>query len=266
MQQSSASGRYEKLSTTRKPYLNRARTCASVTIPALFPPENITGGNDLPTPYQSIGSRGVNSLGSKLLLSILPPNEPFFRMTVSDFDLQELGQNEARGEVEDALASIERAVMEEIESKAYRVPTFEVLKQLLVAGNVLAYVTKDKLRVFRLDRYVVERDPAGNLKELIVKETVSPFTLDDELLKELGLDLDKEEDQKDLDVFTVVKRTRTNYSIHQEVKGFVIEDSKGSYPLDKLPWLPLRLITIDGEDYGRSYVEEYIGDLISMKV
>ena len=37
------------------------------------------------------------------------------------------------------------------------------------------------------------------------------------------------------------------------------------YNEDRLPWLPLRMVRVDGEDYGRSYVEEYIGDLKSLE-
>ena len=51
----------------------------------------------------------------------------------------------------------------------------------------------------------------------------------------------------------------------QDVKGIVIESSSGEYPIDKSPWLPLRYTRIDGEDYGRGFVEEYIGDLKSLE-
>ena len=43
-------------------------------------------------------------------------------------------------------------------------------------------------------------------------------------------------------------------------------DSFGSYPQDKSPWIPLRFIRMDGEDYGRSLVEEYLGDLKSLEI
>ena len=39
----------------------------------------------------------------------------------------------------------------------------------------------------------------------------------------------------------------------------------GTYPLGKCPWIPLRLIKQDGKHYGRSYVQEYIGDLLSVE-
>ena len=37
-----------------------------------------------PTPYQSVGSRGVMNLASKLMLALFPPQAPFFRLDVDD--------------------------------------------------------------------------------------------------------------------------------------------------------------------------------------
>ena len=46
--------------------------------------------NDLYQPYQSVGSRGVNNLASKLLLLLFPPNSPFFRLSVDSETKKEL--------------------------------------------------------------------------------------------------------------------------------------------------------------------------------
>lgn len=104
-----------------------------------MPPEGHTGSTQYDTPYQSVGARGVNNLASKLLMTLLPPNQAFFRLTIDDYDLVELG-GDARGKAEEALARIERSATQVIESKAIRVPTFEALKQLIVAGNALVHM------------------------------------------------------------------------------------------------------------------------------
>ena len=85
----------------------------------------------------------MNNLASKLLLALLPPNSPFFRLTIDDFDVAAIAGQDARGAVEEALSRIERAAMQEIEAKAMRVPVFEALKQLIVTGNALLYMPKD---------------------------------------------------------------------------------------------------------------------------
>lgn len=257
--------RYAQLESTRDAFLQRARDCAEITIPTLMPPDGHSGSTLYQTPYQSVGSRGVNNLASKLLIALLPPNSPFFRLTIDDFDLQELAGKDARGAVEDALARIERAGLQEIEGSAIRVPVFEALKQLVVTGNALLYMPPDEtgMKVFRLDRYVVKRDTMGNVLEIITKESVSPLMLPEEVRVLLTDPEDKS--TKDYDLFTHIVRDKNRWTVMQEVAGIEIPDSRGNYPLEQNPFIPLRFIRIDGEDYGRSYIEEYLGDLRSLE-
>ena len=77
-----AESRYSSLSEEREHYLSRARECSELTIPTLNPEDYQTSSSDFYSPFQSIGSRGVNNLASKLLLLLLPPNQPFFRLAV----------------------------------------------------------------------------------------------------------------------------------------------------------------------------------------
>lgn len=263
----SAASRYAELSADRDTFLRRAREAAELTIPMLMPPDGHSGSTNYNTPFQAVGARGVNHLASKLLLALLPPNSPFFRLTIDDFDLNTLGIKK-RGQAETALARIERAAMGEIESNAIRVPVFEALKQLIVAGNVLLHMPKKGgMRVYRLDRYVVKRDTMGNLLEIVIKETVSPLMLPKETI-EMLLMSDKtflEKDEKSLDLYTHVYRQADGFHACQEIRGVRLPHTKGQYPLDACPFIPLRFTAIDGDDYGRGYIEEYIGDLKSLE-
>ena len=254
--------RYSQLEAERDTFLERGREAARLTIPTLLPDEGHSSSSIYATPYQGIGARGVNNLASKLLLALLPPNSPFFRLTIDDFDLQEL-VGDARGQVEEGLARIERAAMQEIEGKAIRVPVFEALKLLIVTGNALVYMPKTGgMKVFRPDRYVVKRDAMGNLIELITKESVSPLMLPDEVKVLIP---PSETPHKSLDLYTCLKRTPKGFEVHQEVSDIEVPNSKGMFKLDQNPFIPLRFIRIDGEDYGRGYVEEFIGDLRSLE-
>ncbi len=261
--------RYEKLETERTPFLTRARECSKLTLPTLVPDAGHSSSSTFDTPFQGIGARGVNNLASKLLLALVPPNSPFFRLTVDDFKLQELTQQEgARAEVEEALSSIERAVMSEIESSSVRIATFEALKHLLVAGNVLLYLPEQGgMRVFHMDRYVIKRDPMGNALEMITKEDISPETLTPELQMLCDMDPDKDDGygHESVQLYTRVIRDGKNWKVSQELKGKEVPNSEGTYPLEKTPWIPLRLSRIDGESWGRGYVEEYLGDLKSLE-
>lgn len=258
--------RYTQLESSRDSFLTRARESAELTIPTLMPPSGHTGSTEYVTPFQSVGSRGVNNLASKLLMSLLPPNSPFFRLTIDDFDLQELAGPDARGKVEDGLARIERAGLQEIEASAIRVPVFEALKQLVVSGNALIYMprTGEGVKVFRLDRYVCKRDSMGNVLEIITKESLSPQMLPEEV--RALLDNPEDRNQRDYDLYTHVRRENNRWHVVQEVAGVEVPDSRGTYAIDKNPFIPLRFIRVDGEDYGRGYVEEYIGDLRSLEM
>jgi hypothetical protein len=55
------------------------------------------------------------------------------------------------------------------------------------------------------------------------------------------------------------------YDVYQELNGKEVPKSRGQYRRDDLPFLALRMIMVDNEDYGRSYVEEYMGDLKSLE-
>jgi len=254
--------RYSQLESERDTFLERGREAAKLTIPTLMPEEGHSSSSIYATPYQGIGARGVNNLASKLLLALLPPNSPFFRLTIDDFDLQQLaGDN--RGQVEEGLARIERAAMQEIEGKAIRVPTFEALKLLIVTGNALVYLPREGgMRVYRPDRYVTKRDVMGNVLEIITKESMSPL-----MLPESVKDLIPETDTpvKNYDLYTCVKRTEKGFEVHQEVSGIEVPNSRGTFKKDNSPFIPLRFIRIDGEDYGRGFIEEYIGDLRSLE-
>jgi hypothetical protein len=174
-----------------------------------------------------------------------------------------------RAEVEEALNSIERSVNGEIETSTIRTAVFEALKHLLVSGNALVYVMpQGGLRVFQLGRYVVKRDPMGNVMEIITVENMSAMELSPEIAKAVG-DPDGDKETKGVDdvieMYTRIVRTNKGWEVSQEVKGIVIPASKGIYPLDKSPWIALRYFAVDNEDYGRGFVEEYMGDLVSLE-
>lgn len=263
--------RYERLSTERLQFLDRARRCSELTIPTLVPPEGHTKSTVYYTPWQGIGAKGVNNLASKLLLSLLPPNSPLFRLVVDDFTQDEIaGRPGAKAKVDEGLNKIERAVQAEIEGSNLRNPSFLSFKHLIVAGNVLMYFPADGgVRVYRLDKYVVKRDPSGNVLDIIAVDEVSPSALTEDerqLLDDTpGKSAEDDTGERTIEVYTRLHRKDDKWRLYQEINGKIVPGSEGSYPLDKSPMLPLRWTAIDGEDYGRSYVEEYLGDLISLE-
>ena len=264
---------YDKQSTDRENYLIRARECARLTIPALMPESSHGKSTTLYTPYQGVGARGVNNLAAKLMLSLFPPNTPFFRYSVDDYALEELAQDpKARAKVEEALNARERAVQSEIETSGFRPKLNEAFKQLIVCGNaLLTFPKKGGMRVFRMDKYVVKRDPSGNFTEIIIKEEVNKDALPEDIAKLLPalspsqtLPSDNNgRDENIIEIYTKYWRKGEAIYSNQQINGIVIPGSDGKWSVERPPVLALRWTGIDGEDWGRSHSEEHKGDLMT---
>jgi len=206
------------------------------------------------------------TLASKLMLALLPPQTSFFKLQVDDTMLGELGP-ELKSELDLSFAKIERTILEAIAASDDRVVIHQALKHLVVAGNALVYMGKEGLKLYPLNRYVVDRDGNGNVIEIVTKESISK-----KIIEELVPDLNKgelnqynDDDTTDCDVYTHVKVYGKKVSWYQEVYDQIIPKSQGKAPLNATPWLPLRFNTVDGEGYGRGRVEEFIGDLKSLE-
>lgn len=262
-----ACGRYTAMEQARRPFLERARESSELTLPYLIPPDGWTGTTPLYTPFQGIGSRGTNNLASKLMLALFPPNSPFARLRMSGKaeDQAKKQDKKLKSKVEEMLADIERKIAAKVETEQLRQHLFEGMKHLIVAGNILLYFPEKEggVRVFHLDRFVVKRDPSGNLLEIVTKEAVSPKSLTSEFYEKVKLVVGYKGDDKTCDIYTYVYFEKNHWEIFQEVHGLEVPGSRGSYPKTKMPWLALRWTKIDGEDYGRGYIEDHLGDLKS---
>ena len=258
-----AKSRYAKLEGDRRPYTDRAEKCAKYTIPMAFPKDTDSSSTNYETPYQSIGARGVNNLTSKLMLALFPPNAPFFRLALGDDIENALGDDSATTQQwEEALSKLERKITSYMETHQIRTTANEALLQLVIAGNVCVFLppAEGGMRIYRLNSYVVSRDGIGNVLEIIAKESVAYGALPPEAQNAIG-EVGAVDADRAYDVYTHTYLEGDVYKSYQEVEGAIIKGSEQEYPKDKSPWIPLRLKKMDGESYGRSFVDEYLGDL-----
>ncbi len=260
-----ARNEYDKLSRDREQFLNIAYDCAELTIPTLLMRDEKSPYAQFKTPWQSVGAKGVVTLSSKLMLGLLPPSTSFFKLQLDDSKLGIEIPPEAKSEMDLSFAKIERQIMESIAASSDRVQIFSAIKHLVVTGNALVYMGKDGMKMYPLNRYVVERDGNGNVIKIITKEKISRDLLPPMNIKQGVNEYDTDETDKDVDVYTCIKLTPKGWIWYQEVHDILIPDSQGKAPKDKSPFLPLRFVTVDGEDYGRSRVEEFLGDLKSLE-
>ena len=267
-----AKSRYDALSSNRNQFLQTAIDASKLTLPYLIKQdEEDSNYKTLITPWQSVGAKGVTTLASKLMLALLPPQTSFFKLQIDESTILSGELDPAiRSDLDASFSKIERTMMESIAASDDRVVVHQALKHLVVSGNALIYMDKEKLKLYPLQRYVVERDGLGNVIEIVTKEKVHK-TLIQGMLKEIDAkEVNRVDDEstgysrEDVDVYTIVKRDNNRFVWHQEVYDKIIPNSQGKAPLDTTPWLPLRFNSVDNEAYGRGRVEEFMGDLKSL--
>ena len=89
--------------------------------------------------------------------------------------VQQNGANpdELVSQLDIALSSMERQVLQRMDHLQARPALFEAIKHLLVGGNALLYVGTDSIRMYGLRSFCVDRDPDGSVTEIVIRELVS---------------------------------------------------------------------------------------------
>jgi len=266
--------RFSTLDNARTDVLTTARDCAKLTLPYVLPPDGHKETDKLNNPYQNVGARLVNGLASKITFTMLPPNNPFFRMfldaTIKDNLKQQSGGGDVINKAEQLAVTIENDAQKLIAEQAMIVPTVEIMKSLIITGNSLAVKIKPTtpiekgIKVYRLDSYVVQRDFRGNLLEVITKESVSPYALPDDILEQLDLDI-QDGDLKDVSIYTRAVLRGGKWYEYQAVEDVVIEGSDAIYTPETFPYMALRTTAVNGDNYGLGLVTQHLGDFISLE-
>jgi len=268
-----ARDRYTQLSRGRSQFLDTAVECSRLTLPYLIQ-EDLSSQpthQKLHTPWQSVASKCVVNLAAKLMLALLPPQTSFFKLQIRDDKLGEEIPREIRSELDLSFSKMERMVMDYINASSDRVVVHQALKHLIVSGNALIFMGKEGLKNYPLNRYVINRDGNGNVCEIVTKELISRKILAMDLPEPLpnspGDDGYKTgSDDQDVEVYTYVRLDDNGRWIwHQEALDRIIPGSRSTAPKTANPWLTLRFNTVDGEDYGRGRVEEFLGDIRSLE-
>ena len=268
-----ARDRYTQLSRGRSQFLDTAVECSRLTLPYLIQ-EDLSSRpthQKLHTPWQSVAAKCTVNLAAKLMLALLPPQTSFFKLQIKDDKLGVEFPPEVRSELDLSFAKMERMIMDHINASSDRVVVHQALKHLIVSGNALIFMGKDGLKNYPLNRYVVNRDGNGNICEIVTKELISRKILGEDLPVPLpnspGDDGHKTgSDDQDVEVYTYVRYDKNGRWVwHQEAFDNILPGSRSTAPKNASPWLVLRFNTVDGEDYGRGRVEEFLGDIRSLE-
>ena len=263
--------RYNQLVTDRRQFLDKAVDCSELTLPYLIQDDTTSKPTHetLNIPWQSVGSKCVVGLAAKLMLALLPPQGSFFKLQVREDKLGEDLPPDAKSELELSLSKMERMVMDYIAASSDRVVVHQALKHLIVGGNALLFMGKDGIKNYPLNRYVVNRDGNGNVLEIVTKELISRDVLGYDLPKKqpnTGIDESNAGTHTDdVEVYTCVKLDNGRWVWYQEVEDMIIPGTRSTAPKNASPWLVLTFNSVDGEQYGRGRVEEFLGDLKSLE-
>ena len=257
--------RFDALQQQRWTAIERAQEMAALTIPSLLPPSGFNNTNDLPDLYSSVPARGITSLAARMTSAIYPLNGlPFFQHSLNH---EYVPEGVDPTEAEAALARLDRTVMNKLSETNLRSEMFLMFQHLIVLGDALLHMTDDyTFRVIRMDQYVVRRKPTGEVYEIIVRDYANRKD-DPEYFEEVPMnpynngpgngstDADVEE------VFTRLCLKDGKWKATREVAG--VTKDEGEY--EQCPYMPISWNRIVGENYGRSLVEENIGDIRSLE-
>ncbi len=268
-----ARDRYTQLTRGRTQFLHTAVECSRLTLPYLIQ-EDLSSRPEhqkLHTPWQSVGAKATVNLAAKLMLALIPPQTSFFKLQIQDNKIGVEFPPEIRSELDLSFAKMERMVMDYINASNDRVVVHQALKHLIVSGNALIFMGKDGLKNYPLNRYVVNRDGNGNICEIVTKELISRRLLGTDLPVPTPNAPGDEgyktgSDDHDVEVYTYVRLDDNGRWVwHQEAMDMILPGSRSTAPKNTSPWLVLRFNTVDGEDYGRGRVEEFLGDIRSLE-
>ena len=273
--------RYESLRGVRAMFLDVAREASHLTLPYLikYDSDYTETHKRLITPWQSVGAKCVTNLAAKLMLALLPAQTTFFKLQVRDDKLGEEMDPTIRSELDLSFSKIERMIMDYINAQNDRVVVHTALKHLIVSGNALLYMGPNGMKNYPLNRFVINRDGDGNVLEIVTKELISRRVLRAEYGNLEAFEKTKpnaamaesgvigQVSDEGVEVYTYVRmnKQRTKWEWHQEVFDFILPGSRSTAPKDASPWIPLRYNVVDGEDYGRGRVEEFLGDFKSLE-
>lgn len=262
---------YTVLHTDKSVLIDRCVQYAQWTIPAVFTEKYTDDNLELAVDFQMIGARGVNALANKLALALFAPSRPFIKYRLSDADTEALAQRGLEGAALDvALAIAARRAMEKLEGLHIRPTLIELLKLLIVTGNVLLHKRKKKkktkIKIYNLYDYVVVRDSDGDLCKIIVRDCGKLVSMPAkvQMAHKTAHPHAKDTDPVELYTECVYNHETERWTVRQEVSGQVMQADAGSYSNEEFPYRVLTWSLGAKRTYGTGLIEEYQGAFHSL--
>lgn len=254
---------WEKFSTKRSPFLDRAKHYAKLTLPYLM---NDTGDNNTSqNGWQGVGAQATNHLANKLAQVLFPAQRSFFRVDLTVKGEQILAK---RGMKKTQLATIfarvETNAMKALEQRQFRPAIVEAFKHLIVAGSCLLYKPKEgAISAIPMHHYVVNRDTNGDLLDVILLQEKALKTFDPatRMAIEVAMKGKKCKGEDNVKLYTHAKYKGDGFWELKQSADDIPVGEESRIKKEKLPFIPLTWKRSYGEDWGRPLAEDYSGDL-----
>lgn len=283
--------RWTHLHGKKSTLMNLCEEYAQWTLPYMFPSVGNPEGTEMQVSKDSIGAQAVNHLSNKVVSTLFPAQQIFFRLRLDDetkdlltLAMQQNGTvpvEDAKAELskqlvnlEEELAKAENKANEYLDMVAYRPQAVQAAKLLIITGNSLMYHPEGKpVQTYGLRNFCVVRDVSGQFIEIMTKEekafeTFSP-TIQAQLRNGHPGQTSKTTylDESNVCIYTQIKlEDDGKFHVYQCADHVLINTNDVFYTRDLLPWIPLTWNLIQGEDYGRGLVGDYAGAFHAVNV
>lgn len=238
--------------------LSKLETYALWTIPSVFPRDVRAGDNnnaEIEYDCQSKGALVVNRLATKLARTLFPANTSFFRIDINE-EIKDLFKQQ---QVDDIVVYENKACSRIFLNASYA-QLVQALRLLIITGECLLHRVDDSIRVHSLRDYTVKRNNVGEVLDIIIRERKYYSELDAKTQAALGT---RPDDDK-LELYTRCQRMpNTTWEVTQEINGRNI-GTKATYRDKLCPYIPVTWNFVNGDNYGRGYVEDYAADLYKL--
>lgn len=256
---------FERLDAKRTLLLARCEQYAAWTIPSKFPVRGTDDNYEMAIDFQSHGAKCVNNLQNKIMLALFAPSRPFFRPELSPEHIAELKENGLQGAALDAvLSQVAKQGMKVLERMQARSVLVEVIAQLIITGNALLRDNNgagDNLTMYTLRAYVVKRNVAGKIIQIILRETSELEAMPDAVQQEYRRGKGAVKPELVVSLYTELRwhSAKAVWVQRQFLDDVNVTHGVTQYKEKDCPFRVLTWSLAPGRNYGTGMVEEAQG-------
>jgi hypothetical protein len=266
-----AKERFSALDGKRRTMLKRHERYAAWTLPKVcLPDSNNENYDDVSHDYQSVGAQSVNHLTNKLMLALFAPSRPCMRLDATPKTKDALaaaanGDPAVIASVAQQVTAAEKEATNLLDRRKLRPKLYEVIKNLIITGNVLLILDKETIRAKGIKQYVVRRKSDGSVREIVTREPMAFDELEQDVQDYLNARQRRQPNQA-VELFCWLTLAPTGDMVMDQWVGSVKlpEEFSGKWAKGNCPYRPLTWDLASGHHYGTGLVEDYANDFAGL--